>query len=378
MKSRGRFFLFGIIFLYSVSYSLVSSIIQPYVLSLGVSMSLLGVLEALAGWRGIVTAFSQLFGGRLTDRYGGKKVMLLSRTIALLMWITYYLSYMARNILLIIFAYILNGLAIVSSPAINSLVAIISSERERGRYYSYSLLASIVPYVVFPPIGGMIYEKYGAPLLFAIIASIEVMNIVVSRILLEDLRKGSEENRIEIKAVLTKLKPIFTFSVPDAFFWAISGPLFVGFLSQDFGLTTEILGLFLSVNSAVWIIIQIPSGILIDRIGCKMALIAAEISGILSFITLIFFKNLQAILLSSALFGISPALWMPAINKYVSLKFGREIGSGLGSFYAVNSFFSVPGPIIGGYLFTIGGAALPFTVSLFGIALAALLVTKFA
>jgi MFS family permease len=63
-------------FLSGLASSVMRTVMQPFVLSLGAPMSTLGLLESLGGMRGILTSPLQYFSGWLSDRLGRRPFMI--------------------------------------------------------------------------------------------------------------------------------------------------------------------------------------------------------------------------------------------------------------------------------------------------------------
>src|SRR5512137_1350391 len=65
-------------FLSGIHVNMVSVVWQPFALSLGASIPMLGLLTSLGGFAGIVTSMVQPIGGWLADRWGRKPFVLLA------------------------------------------------------------------------------------------------------------------------------------------------------------------------------------------------------------------------------------------------------------------------------------------------------------
>ncbi len=76
--------LAGTAFLRGAHNSAYSVIWQPFVLSLGASMPVLGLLNSLGGSNGIVTTLVQPLGGWLADRLGRRPFLLASSAAILI------------------------------------------------------------------------------------------------------------------------------------------------------------------------------------------------------------------------------------------------------------------------------------------------------
>jgi MFS family permease len=69
--------------LYGLRESMVRAVWQPFVLSLGTSVPLLGLLESLGGFWGFVPTAILPLGGWISDRRGRKSLLLTGSTFGL-------------------------------------------------------------------------------------------------------------------------------------------------------------------------------------------------------------------------------------------------------------------------------------------------------
>jgi MFS family permease len=146
-------------------YGMLFVIWQPFVLTLGASMTVLGGLSATLGLLG---SFSSPIWGRLSDRVGRKPLLILSNVLkacALVFCI------IANTWFLLIPYVIFMGLSASYrqyNPAGASVVAESVKRSERGVAYSVLMFSSQVTTAIVAPLGGFLAMIYGfVPIFYA-------------------------------------------------------------------------------------------------------------------------------------------------------------------------------------------------------------------
>jgi len=373
-RSNDNLFYLFIISLIAGSYwSMINPIYQPFMLSLGISISTMGLLEALRGRIGLLSTLSQLLGGVLADKYGRKRLIIVCSIVTLLALIFHLLAALLKNVQLLIIGSLILALAWIGTPAWNAMTMESTDRCRRGFALSLVWFASIAPSIVLSPIGGWLVENYGYRLVFFIGIFMETICLVLILLL---LRESLERNiTSSCKELLTNLIPksktlkrLYLIVALDSFTWCIGTSLFYGFLVEWFKFREIELGLLSSIFTLSWTITQIPAGKIVDKYGSKTAMIFSELMGISTLALWLIAKDFTTFIVSEILFGITPALWIPALNTYIAEKAPKDRVSGtLGGVSAFRGLISFPAPYIGGYLFDLAGFYLPVTVSLIGV-----------
>jgi MFS family permease len=354
-------------FISSIGWNAFYVLWQPYVLSLGASMTVLG---ALRGIRSAISSSLQLVTGRLSDGLGRKKPMmtayLLSITsIAIALSASHWLQLIPTVLLLSI------GEALWV-PAAYSIVAESVEIGERGRAYSFLSAAWFLPGLVIPAATGLLADLLGLRSLLGVIIVTEGASLMIVRIYVSETHVGGNlELRGLIASVRRSIKPmsglsrLYVVGILDRFSWMVGEGLFIGMLLKSLGFSLTQLGLLTNILSAATVIAQIPMGHLIDRYGRKPFLLS---SGLLWFISLsgyLLSGSFHHFLLFHAVRGVSMAMWIPAFNAYLSDAVGEnERGRAFGDLNAAMGLLSLPAPIVGGLLYDFVGFQGPITLSL--------------
>lgn len=356
--------------------NIISAIWQPFVLSLGASMSALGFVESLSGHRGIIPALAQLVGGWFSDRKG-RKLFLILGCILVLFYLGLCLVALYFNDWRIIFpAVIFLGLSSVSRPAQSSMVADSVREKELGIAYSLIMTATIVPGVFAPALGGFIADRVGFGSVFVLGLILEALAILpLVGLVRETLTFNDSAGDFSWKEMATKLfSPpahllLFYIAIAaDSFSWGLGYGILYGMLAKTYGLSTSQIGAIVSASFAAWLVFQIPVGRLVDRFGSFKFMVISELVGIPLMLGWLAFKSLKEFFLLQIFWGLVAATWVPAVQSYLALKVPREKrGEAMGLLNAFRGLFSFFSPFVGGLLYDLTGFSGPILANLVGI-----------
>ena len=135
-KRAGLFVLAATAFLRGAHNSVYNVIWQPFVLSLGVSMSTLGVMNSLGGMNGIITTLAQPVGGWLADRIGRKPFLLASSVFIAIGYTIFAIAGWLNLWTALLFGLIFWGASALAIPARNSMTAESSRASQLGSAFS--------------------------------------------------------------------------------------------------------------------------------------------------------------------------------------------------------------------------------------------------
>lgn len=122
---------------------------------LGLSKQQAGYWIAIAG---LVYLPSSIIGGKLTDHFGRKKIIIIFNTLGSIVYII--CGFMTESFALIYLIMIACVLMNVADPALNALIADITEPSEREGAYSLIYLGSNIGYAVGPAIAGILFENH--------------------------------------------------------------------------------------------------------------------------------------------------------------------------------------------------------------------------
>lgn len=371
-------------FLTGLTASMTRAVWQPFVLSLGTSMSTLGLLESIGGPGGLMGSLSQPLGGWFSDRLGRKPLLILGGLFALIGTGFFTVASITGEWLWLLPGVLLMGGALASLPAQRSLVAESSPMDGRGMAYSVLITSTMAPGIFAPALGGFIAERWGFTQFFGIRLGLEVVAILLIVRLLQEtvgrLRSGVAPGDLR-RLFATLLVPprhlrgFFIASAIDQFAWGMGGFLLMGLLSDAYGFTPFQLGIMASLTALVWTVCQLPVGRLIDRYGCKRSLIFSEALGILLIVGWLLARTYTAFVVVQATWGIIGATWLPAIMTLLADSVrDHQRGEIMGRYAAFRGVIAFPAPFIGGLLYEEFGFQAPLLANLVGVLIALVLI----
>jgi MFS family permease len=357
---------------------------QPFVLSLGASMSTVGLLESLGGPGGLVGSLSQPLGGWFSDRLGRKPLLILGGLCALVGVGFFTLASITGERLWLLPGVLLIGASLVSIPALRSLVAESSAANRRGMAYSVLTASAMAPGIFAPALGGYIAVQWGYTQFFVVRLGLEALAVLLIARLLQEtvgrVRSGVPPGELK-RLFATLLVPprhlrgFFIASAIDQFAWGMGGFLLMGLLSDAYGFTPFQLGIMSSLTALVWTICQLPVGRLIDRYGCKRSLIFSEALGLLLIVGWLLARTYTAFVVVQATWGVIGATWLPAIMTLLADSVpDNQRGEIMGRYAAFRGVIAFPAPFVGGLLYEQFGFQAPLLANLVGVLIAMVLI----
>ncbi len=349
---------------------------QPFVLSLGASMPTLGLLSSLGGMNGIVTTLVQPLGGWLADRLGRKPFILLASVAYIAGYVLFWLSGALNLWSLLLLGIIAVGASALANPARSSMTA--ESVRERhGSAFSAILVATMVPGIVVPALGGALADRFGYLSIFPIAIALEAVGLFLVWRYMRETRAsngGGISWRETMRMFARSLVPpkgligFFSAVAADSFFWSIGWGLLYGMLTETYHFSAEQLGIMASVMSLTWAITQMPIGRYIDRSKIKPMMIFSEAIGIPLMLLWITQTRFEFFVASQILFALTAATWVPTINTYLTRAVSvAERAEAFGRLNMFRGIVAFPSSTIGGLLYAWGGLRAPLIVNLTGI-----------
>ncbi len=377
-RARGEnlFVLAASAFLRGAHNSVYSVIWQPYVLSLGASLPMLGLLNSLGGMGGIVTTLVQPLGGWFSDQVG-RKPFIIASSLAM---IGAYVLFAAAGLLnvwaLLIVGVVLLGASALSRPATTSLTAESTHAERHGSAFSLIMVATLVPGIFAPTLGGWIADRYGYISIFPIGLALEAAALFLAWRYLSETRvaDGGWDGRAAARALMRALVPpkgltgFFFATGIDSFAWGMGWGLLYGMASETFHFSAEQLGIMSSVMSLSWAVWQLPIGRYIDRRGTKAMMIFSEALGIPLMLIWITQTRFEIFAASQILFALTAATWVPVVSTYLTRQVdAAQRAQVFGRNAAFRGLLAFPGPAIGGLLYAWGGMRAPLIANLIGI-----------
>ncbi len=377
-EQRGNLFvLAGVNFLRGAHSSIYNVIWQPFALSLGASMPTLGLLNSIGGMGGIVTTVIQSLGGWLADRVGRKPLIIASALALIACYILFAIAGALHIWFLLLLGVIFFGLSSLSRPAFSSITAESSHAEKQGSAFSLMMVATLVPGIIAPTLGGAMADRFGYLSVFPLGIALEVVVLaIVWRLLRETrvLNDGGRSAREALRALFRSIAPLkglrgfFFATALDSFVWGMGWGLLYGLVTDTYHFSAEQLGLMSSVMSLSWAITQMPIGRYIDRRNLKAVMLFSEALGIPLMLLFLTQTRFEMFLVAQVLFGLTAATWVPVISTYITRSVSDlERAEAFGRVAAFRGIIGFPAPAIGGWLYAWGGYHAPLVANLIGI-----------
>jgi MFS family permease len=348
-------------------------IYQPFILNLNPSMTVLGLLEGLGGYQGLLGAVIRPFFGWLSDRVQRKPFIVLGSLLTLLSITFFLLAGLTTQFYLVIPAILLMGISLLDMPIVDSLIAESVPTRDRGTVYSHITLAMMAPGIVAPFIGGFIADAFGFIEVFGIGLIIQcVVILLLIRYLNEHPLSRRSISLAEFYSFLKRnisppktLQSIYLLNMFDAVVSGLGPALAIGILRVHFNFSNFQLGIISVFGSIVTTVTQIFIGRMIRRFGCKNVIIISYVTWVFYIGGMIFSQNFWSILFIRVFMGIAFATWRtPHQTLMANSTTPAERAEAMGriSFYrGILGFFA---PFIGGLLYEEYGYSTPLWASL--------------
>ena len=345
---------------------------QPYIISTGVSMVELGLLQSVIN---ISTAAGLLAWGPISDRFGRKPAILasnVSRTLALIA-----LVISSNFYFLVAFAFFVgfSALFMQANPARSALIAETVGQQRRATALSTLMAISQITMTVTASVGGYLALNVGFHAIFYIciigdIAGLTLMALFVRETGVEQTHEKPQGGTLSFRLV-NLLRPekairrLYVLMVIFGLGYGIGYSLFYAMLVDNFKFSTVNLGLMSTVFNLTWGLSSIPLGRLSDILGRKPMFIMSSIMSILTLIGFIFSTSIETFLLFNVTNALDIAFFAPAWISFISEKVrSGSLSTVMGKLDAYIRLASIPAPWMGGLLYMRFGFRAPLIVDL--------------
>ncbi|MEM3670236.1 MAG: MFS transporter [Thermoprotei archaeon] len=229
-------------------------------------LSLIGVSYLLSG---ALTLVSQLAGGRLTDLYGSKPIMLFGYVSSIVSSaFTGYLIYENSNVLLLLTLYPLFSLLRgVSNPATSALLAAQPRKSMVQTGFSLQTMGGNLGFGFGPALGGFLADRLGYAAVFALSASTAATATIITLVKVHasstpELSSGSHVPRaLPDKWTAVLLLEVFGCYLVNGFTYTTLSLFAAGFRHTS----NQELGYLFATNGFTIVALQLPLMRLIDR-----------------------------------------------------------------------------------------------------------------
>ncbi len=356
------------IFIDATGFGMIIPLLPFIADSLQAGSVALGIL--IASFSLMQFVFAPLLG-RVSDKVGRKPILVLSILTSIA---GFGLFVIANSFLLLLLSRLVAGLATETAVA-QAYIADTTNKSDRTASIGKLGAAHGAGFIVGPAIGGFLsIYGFSAAGIGAVIFTF--INLVLVLLFLPESLNKQKRAAVPDSTVLPNKRRSF----PKGLLALVLAIFFIVFLSfSAMPVTMPLLGVAYygigSVESSyffvfIGVIQIILQGFLIGKLSVKLGDLKLILIGPLIMMTGIFlmplFQVIAVFVFSLALVAIGIAIMRTAVPSYMSkATVESEQGSILGLTDSVASIATVPGPLIGGFLFEFAGLTSPFFVSAF-------------
>ena len=352
LKTRGTFRVnLWITFVGFLDTHLLIPIMALYAAQLGARV---GVVGLIIGLYSIANAPANILFGRIIDRVGARVPLTFGLLGDALAMFLYSLCRVPFHLILVrVFHGISGG---IIGPATMSITAADSTSQKGGRtmaFYGMSLAAAtLVGYLV----SATLASRLGYEFVFYVGALMLVSGAVATRLIPTITRRPlapSESLKADLGRVigLMKRKGLrASYSSVFAQYFAFGGvvtllPLYLSSL----GMEVFHVGILLATFAITFIALQVPSGILSDKLGRRIPLVVGLCLCVVSLAILPTLEAFPTLISIMVLYGMSYALIFPSISAMVAdYTAPEERGRATGIFHALLTVgVAIGAPIMG-------------------------------
>lgn len=331
--------------------------------------------QANAAQIGLLTAtysFFQLLAapvlGRLSDRFGRKKILILSQLGSALGFI---ILAFANSLPLLFLSRIIDGLTGGNISIAQAYIADVTDKKNRARGMGLIGAAFGLGFIFGPALGGALSKiSYSTPALVA--AFVSFLTVLTTILFLKetvDTKKALESPKTEfsfkeLKIVL--LIPNLSFLIIIFFLINLAFSLTQGNLAlwteKTFGYDPSKNGFIFAYVGVLAVLVQVVVlPFLLKKLNENIILKIASFNLFLSFFLIFLSKNEPIFYLALTFMPLGNGLANPSIQSIASKDVPKEeYGGTLGLLQSAGSMGRILGPIIGGELFYLFNKDLPF------------------
>jgi len=295
-----------------------------YIKSLGgtaTAIGLIGFIDMLS------MAVVQIPGGYLADKYGRKNIIVAMTFVIAFSKLFYIL---APNWQFILVGALIGGFARIYLPALEAIIADSLPSNQRGIGYSLIKLITQVSTTPSPLIAAYLFSKYGLDksmrieygLLFTALLFTGFLRSRLSETVTKTESANSNELADSLPSSFKEIIGVWKFVPKPALYLLIiqllhyfsvslQYPVYVLYFIGDLGISKQGYSYIMTILSITTIIVALPIGKIVDKIGRKPPLILANLL-VFAFIPLIIFGNFIRLVIAMSILAFSQLLFSTA------------------------------------------------------------------
>ncbi|NLP28547.1 MAG: MFS transporter [Clostridia bacterium] len=166
-----------------------------------------------------------LFGGRLADSLGRKKVIIIFHSLAALVFMA--CGFIKPSMLVVYLLMLGSSFLAASLPAYDALLADLTNEHNRKRAFSLTFMGHNLGFSIAPVLGGFLFRNY-LYLVFIIDAISTVISVILVAIYIPNMEYNQSKAKNEVREEKSQEKNlnVFQFLLNNKYILIFSGILF--------------------------------------------------------------------------------------------------------------------------------------------------------
>ena len=348
--------LFSVVFLDNLGFAIVVPYLYFYMLALGGSTFLYGVL--LASYSLMSFIFTPLLA-RFSDRYGRRKILLAALAVSSF---SYFLFGASQVIWLLFLGRMLSGTTAATVPVAQAYVADVTTRNERLRYLGLLGAAAGLAFILGPAIGGTLSSLFGYSVPSFLASVLAFTNLVSAYFLLPEPASFNIKKTVvsfgALLSVLRKRKIVillaiyFLFFVSFVFLQASLSP----WLQAVFGFGALQTGLVFFFFGGVSVFTQ---AVLLPVLGKRLNRLNLTLLGIIllivGLVALSIMPNFAVMLAVAAMISLGFGIQIVTLNTLISTNTPENAqGGALGVAWAIAGLAQTIAPVLAATAFSFG------------------------
>ncbi|MBA4421443.1 MAG: hypothetical protein C0391_09895 [Anaerolinea sp.] len=348
-----------------------------YLKNLGANISQIGLFYTLSQ---IIPLLLQILGGWISDSLGRLKAIAIGSVVGIFVYIPLILATSWEWVL------VASALGAITralvGPSFDAFIADHSAPENRARLFGITQTLFSIVAVVGPLLGGYMVDGYGFKAMLMVAAVLYVLATIIRVLMAQEASKAQTSQKAELSmaGLKSNLGTMFglilagglftwimiTDGVRDIFFNMSFS--FLSIYMQDIArLTISQIGLMNSIFGISAMAVMIPAGWLADKVGERVNIVIAFffMAIALGMIALVAPASPAWVYgLGWVFAGIGQGLAAPAYQSLISKAVPARLrGVAFGLFSTSLGLVSLPGPLIGSYLWERFNPQTPFLVT---------------
>jgi MFS family permease len=320
--------------------SMVFPYASLYILALGGEPAQIGLVNALRPLAGLIMF---PIAGYIADRAGRVNLIALGGYLSGCILLLYVL---APSWEVIALAGLLQGFLVFQFPPTSAIIADSLSPQHRGKGIATMNTLSGALAMFSPYLAGAILdihgENKGMRLLYGVLMVANLLSATINLRFLQETSARSRE-KLSLSSLPTAFKkayggiPAMLRQLPRSLKAlavvivlgfasnAIASPFWVVYAKEQIGLATKEWGLILFIEMLLRSLLNIPSGMVIDRYGRTRFILASLLLALVATPLFVFSSNFIQVLLVRAAIGVANAFFTPACSALMADTVPRDM-----------------------------------------------------